>query len=102
MANDSEMPIPSALIEDIIADVELMKGQSMRLGSDKFQVFEDVCLSVGGLSDLRADAMKPEQMIQVMLIHSQLADLPKQKMPNDGEEVNFHELEQCTIQHQLP
>lgn len=36
MNHDSDMPIPNALIEDIIADVELVKGQSMRLGSDKF------------------------------------------------------------------
>ena len=63
MAHESEMPIPSALVEDIIADVELMKGQSMRLGSDKLQVFEDVCLSVGGLSDMQINAIKQEQMI---------------------------------------
>lgn len=32
MGHDSDLPIPNALIEDIIADVELMKGQSLRLG----------------------------------------------------------------------
>lgn len=44
-------------------------------------------------------------MIQVMLVHAQIADLPKQKIPSDPagiSEINFHALEECTLQHQLP
>ena len=42
--------IPNAILEDIIADVMLMKGQSMCPGFDKMQVYEDVCVSVGGMA----------------------------------------------------
>ena len=42
--------IPNAILEDVIADVMLMKGQSMCPGFDKMQVYEDVCVSVGGMA----------------------------------------------------
>jgi hypothetical protein len=73
MAYDTELPIPSALIEDIIADVELMKGHSIRLGTDKFNVFEDVCISNGNDPTIKTPASylnKTEEMVQVMLVHS--------------------------------
>ena len=46
---ETQAQIPSAIIEDIIADVELMKGQSQAFGN-KFQVFHDVCINYGGMA----------------------------------------------------
>ena len=46
---EANNPIPTAIQEDIIADVMLMKSQSMLPGFDKMQIFQDVCISVGGI-----------------------------------------------------
>ena len=43
-------------------------------------------------------------MVQVMLVHSQIPNLPIQKLPKDLstlDEVNFQVLEECTLQQQV-
>ena len=42
--------IPNAILEDIIADVDLMQGQASCPGFDKMQVYKDVCVSAGGMA----------------------------------------------------
>ena len=83
---DTQAPIPSAaIIEDIIADVELMKGQSAIFG-DKFQVFDDVCISYDGMAmstgrtfDMENSSRRAKSSgancVQVMLIHEQIPNL---------------------------
>ncbi len=83
---EGSVQIPSAIIEDIIADVELMKGQSSLFG-DKFQVFDDVCISYGGLamstgrtfdndgSARRIPSSNLSNSVQVTLIHEQIPNL---------------------------
>ena len=69
--------IPNAILEDIIADVDLMKGQSMCPGFDKMQVYKDVCVSAGGMAlssnktfqDDNGSYNGNRNQIQVMLVH---------------------------------
>ena len=82
---DSTSQIPNAIIEDIIADVELMKGQSSAYGS-KFQVFDDVCISYSGMNmstgrtfdiddtSSRITKSDSRNTVQVTLIHEQVPD----------------------------
>ena len=46
---DVEAQVPSTIIEDIVADVQLMKGQAESFG-DRFQAYDDVCISYGGMA----------------------------------------------------
>ena len=74
--------IPNAILEDIIADVELMLGQANCPGFDKMQVWKDVCVSAGGMAmssnktfqDDLGSYQGNRNQIQIMLIQEQVSN----------------------------
>ena len=103
---------PTAIQEDIIADVMLMKGQSMLPGFEKMQIFKDVCISVDGMvmnhnksyQDVGSYGANQNE-IQVMLIHEQIPDMEFQDnlsetVPDWEQQVDFNHLDNFTIMEQ--
>ena len=111
--------VPSAIVEDIIADVELMKGQSEALG-ERFQVYEDVCISYGGMAmstgrtfDIEDSNRPPSSnfnlnnCVQVTLIHEQIPQLSIEDNVSDTDpdwenQIDVRPLHEQTLQKKKP